>query len=63
LLGEISVSLTDLALSTSSRLSRTKPTAKNPPMESIAGRPDPVELLTNAKTSGPQIAANFEKTE
>ncbi len=31
--------------------------------ERIAGRPEPVALLTRAKTSGPQMAENFEKTE
>lgn len=52
-----------LAFSTSTRERRIRPRAKKPTTDRMAGRPEPVTLLTTAKTNGPQIAENLEKTE
>ena len=40
-----------------------KPTLKKNTTDKIAGRPEPVALLTIANTRGPKIAENLEKTE
>lgn len=42
---------------------RNSPSAKNATSERIAGRPEPVVLLTTAKIGGPDTAENFENTE